>query len=301
MESRTARVHLASLSAASAQAAPRVSRSFKGGSVRRAALIALLALAASSCSIDIGIDISLQQDGSGSLAVDIDVDDEFIDLYRLTGREFEDLIATRGPSLGLPFTVTPGTVTRYTASTNVVSADTLAQILEGLAPGIGEVEIAAEEGTLQFDGRLNPLTGIADVAPYFVDESPLQFSDAVDVTVSLAMPGEIDSTTGSNSQSGPLTWTVPFSDSETRLFASSVLESPGRPIPWTLIAVAITLIFAVGFLISVKSSLAQNGEETAPMPLREPGGSIRPPEEQVRAPEATPPEEQPVAPPAEGG
>lgn len=268
--------------------------------MRRAALIALLALAASACSLDIDIGLSLDRDGSGTMSVDVAANEEFIDLYRLTGRDFEDLLATRGPALGIPFTVSPGAVTRYRAETGVVSAETLAGILEGLAPGIGEVTISANSGALEIDGRLNPVTGIADVAPYFAEEDPLQFGDAVDVTVTLAMPGEIDSSTGTRSEDGGLTWTIPFSDSESRLFARSVLETEGRAFPWTLVAVAATLALALGFLIAIRSSLPQTGEETPPTPLRQAAAPGRP-EDQAVAPESTPPEDQPVAPPAERG
>ena len=63
--------------------------------MRRAAVIALLALAASACTIDVDIGIALDRSGSGSVTVAIEADQEFHDLFELTGRDFEDLVATR--------------------------------------------------------------------------------------------------------------------------------------------------------------------------------------------------------------
>ena len=275
--------------------------------MRRFALIALLALAASACTIDVNLGINLNPDGSGLVDVDIATDEEFLDLYRLTGREFEDLIATRGSEVGLAFTVTPGPATHFTATSPLVSAGELERILEELAPGAGDVTISRNETTLEFDGRINPLTTIEDIAPYFSqpDSDPSQFADDATVVVTLSIPGELQSSTGTGSSGSQLTFTLPFAESDSRLFATSALESEGRPLPWVLIIVAGILALAVGFLLAIRSRLQGDGDDAA-TPLRSaaaPSSSEKPvaPEDQPVGPESTPPEDQSVAPPMAAG
>ena len=267
--------------------------------MRRVALIALLALAASACTIDIDVGISLNSDGSGSMAVDIAADEEFHQLYRLTQREFEDLVATRGSEAGLAFTVTPGSVTRYSAERSRASAEDLTGILEALAPGIGEVSIARDEGVLEIDGQLNALTSIDDVVPYFEGSDPAQFSDDVTVTVTVAMPGEIESSTATSVQDEALSWELPFSDSGTRLFTRSIIDPEGGRVSLTTVIAVGTLIVAIGFLIAIRSSLSKSEEASTPLPGL-PSASASP-EDQLVGPTATPPEDQPVAPSAEPG
>jgi hypothetical protein len=273
--------------------------------VRRAALIALLALAASACTIDLNVGISLNENGSGSLVVDIVTDDEFEELYRLTGREFEDLVAARGTEVGLAFTVTPGTNTVYAARANNMAAETLTGILEGIAPGSSNVVIARSATKLEFDAQLNPLTD--DVAPYFEDSNPEQFAEDVSITVTLSMAGEIDSSTATSTDGNRLSWTVPFSDSGTRLFARSIFEKEGSSVPWTVVIVGGIMVVAVVFLIAIRSNLPAPEEDARPgvqpQPMRQvarpPVAESSPPEDQGVAPDSTPPEDQPVAPPEE--
>ncbi len=265
--------------------------------MRRAALIALFALAASACTIDVDIGISLDGNGSGSLTVDIVTDDEFEQLHQITGRDFEDLVASRGSEVGLAFCVTPGTGNHYSAVADGLSAGTMIGILEGLAPGIGDVAVTPDLGSLEFDAMLNPLTSITDVAPYFDDSDPAQFEQDVAVTVTLNMEGMIDASTATRQEGERLIWMLPFSDSGTRLLARSVYENEGRGIPWTLLIGAGTLLLATGFLISIRSSLEKSRETTPSTPP--PQAPARPPEDQPTAPESTPPEDQPVAPPVE--
>ncbi len=267
--------------------------------MRRAALIALLALAASACTIDIDVGISLNPDGSGSVAVDVAADEEFHQLYRLTQREFEDLIATRGSETGLAFTVTPGPVTRSSAERGPVDAQTLTGILEDLAPGIGQISIARDEGALEIDGQLNALTSIDDVVPYFAGSDPAQFSDDVAVRVTVAKPGEVESSTATSVQDEALSWELPFSDSGTRLFASSIIDREGGRVSLTTAIAVGTLIVAIGFLVVIRSSLSKSEETSTPLPPL-PSASASP-EDQPVGPTATPPEDQPVAPSAETG
>jgi len=273
--------------------------------VKRLAFIALLAIAASACTIDVNLGIDLNPDGSGAMDVEIATDEEFLDLYRLTGREFEDLVATRGSEVGLAFTVIPGPVTHFTAATNQVSASTLIEILEGLAPGIGTIAITRDETTLEFDGRLNPLTSVEDIAPYFTDpgSDPSQFEDDANVTIRLSIPGEVQSTTGSGSSSSDLTFSIPFAESDSRLFATSILEQESRGVPWVLVVVAGILALAIGFLLAIRSRL-QGAEDGPTTPLRStaaPSSGSVAPEDQAVGPESTPPEDQPVAPPVAAG
>jgi hypothetical protein len=269
--------------------------------VRRAALIALLALAASACTIDVKAAISLNRNGSGSLAVEIVTDDEFEQLYRLTGREFEDLVAARGAEVGLAFTVTPGTNTRYAATASNLAARTVTGILEGLAPGTSDVSVNGTGTTLEFDAQLNPLTD--DVAPYFNDSGPEQFADDVSITVTLNMDGEIDSSTASGTDGNRLIWTVPFSDARTRLFARSILEKEDSSTPWTVVIVGGIMVVAIGFLIAIRSNVPSSEKDALPRDQRKPmsqpspPAAPSPPEDQQVAPDSTPPEDQPVAPP----
>lgn len=268
--------------------------------MKRLALIALLAVAASACTIDVNLGIDLNPDGSGSVDVEIVADEEFLDLYRLTGREFEDLVASRGSDVGLAFTVVPGPVTEFSAASKQVSAATLVEILEGLAPGIGEVTISRDETTLEFDGRLNPLTSIEDIAPYFTDPAsdPGQFEDDATVTITLSIPGDVQSSTGAGSADSELTFTVPFAESDNRLFATSILEQESRGVPWVVVVVAGILAVAVVFLLAIRARLQgdENGPTTALRSTAAPTSRSVAPEDQAVGPESTPPEDQPVAP-----
>jgi len=268
--------------------------------VRRAALIALLALAASACTIDVNIGISLDRTDSGSVSIAIEADQEFHDLFALTDRDFEDLIASRGETLGLVFDVESGPTTiRYTAESKVISYRTIEDILEGLAPGIGPVTITSQERDLEIDGLLSPLPTLGDIAPYFENSDPAQFADDVDVNVRVTMPGDVAASTATSQQDGELTWTIPFSDSDTRLLARSVLEKASPRIPWTVVVVGGILLLAFVFLVAIRSRLAATTSETT-SPLRTttayPTPRSRAPEDQAVAPESTPPEDQPVAP-----
>ncbi len=275
--------------------------------MRRAALIALLALAASACTIDVDVGISLDRNGSGSLTVDIVTDQEFEQLHRITGRDFEDLVATRGSEVGLAFTVTPGTENRYSAVVNGLPAPTLTGILEGLAPGIGEVAVTSEPTSLEFDASLNPLTSIADVAPYFDDSDPAQFEPDVDVTVTVTMEGAIDTSTATRQDDDRLIWMVPFSDSSTRLVARSMFEGDERRVPWTLLIGGATLLLAIGFLVSIRSTLEESQASSPSVPPPHTPAELPEdqapdsyaPEDQPISVDATPPEDQPVAPPAD--
>jgi hypothetical protein len=267
--------------------------------VRRAALIALLALAASACTIDVNIGISLDRSDSGSVSIAIEADQEFHDLFALTDRDFEDLIASRGETLGIVFEVESGPTIRYTAESKVISYRTIEDILEGLAPGIGPLTITSQERDLEIDGLLSPLTSLDDIAPYFENSDPAQFADNVSVNVRVAMPGEVATSTATSEQDGELTWSIPFSDSDTRLLARSVLEKESPRIPWTIVIVGGIILLAFVFLVAIRSRLAASTSETV-SPLRTtmdyPTPRYTAPEDQAVAPESTPPEDQPVAP-----
>ena len=267
--------------------------------MRRAALIGLLALAASACTFDVNVGIDLTRSGSGSISVDVFTDQEFEQLFRLTGQEFEDLIATRGSEVGLAFTVVSGDLTQYSATSSQVAPGTLRRIIEGLAPGSGAVSIDASETTLEFDATLEPLTAIPEVAELFEGTDPAQFADDVNVTVRLTMPGEIQTSTASAS-GGALTWSIPFTDNGSRLLARSILEKPDGDIPWVALVGVGTLVIAVGFLIAIRSSLQRQDETTrAPVDLGAgPTGPSTPPEDQGVGVDSTPPEDQPIAPPS---
>ncbi|MBT8218065.1 MAG: hypothetical protein HKN74_14580 [Acidimicrobiia bacterium] len=266
--------------------------------MRRAALIGLLALAASACTFDVNVGIDLTRSGSGSVSIDVFTDEEFEELFRLTGQEFENLIASRGSQVGLAFTVVEGNRTQYSAASSQVAPETLRRIIEGLAPGAGTVTIDSSETTLEFDAAVEPLTSIPEVAELFEGADPAQFADDVTVTVQLTMPGEIETSTGSASGEA-LTWSIPFNDSGSRLLARSVLEKAGGEFPWVAAVGVGTLVVAIGFLIAIRSSL-QRGEEATRTPLdlgAGPTGPTTPPEDQGVGLDNTPPEDQPIAPP----
>ena len=223
--------------------------------MRRLALIGFLALISSACTIDVDIGIALTPSGSGSVSVNVVTDDEFEELHALTGQDFEDFIARRGTELGLSFIVVPDDANRYFAEGAEVSADVLEGLLEGLAPGIGTVDITRTETALEFDAQLNPLTSIDDVARWIEGTDPAQFADDVSVTVHLSLPGSAETSTATNTGQGDLRWEIPFSDTSTRLFARTILGEEGRSISWTLMVGLGTLVVAGGFLVAIRSRL----------------------------------------------
>jgi len=272
--------------------------------VRRAALIALLALAASACTIDVNIGISLDRDDSGTVSIAIEADQEFHDLFALTDRDFEDLIASRGETLGLVFVVESGPTTRYTAESKVIPYRTIEDILEGLAPGIGRLTITRQEQDLEIDGLLSPLTSLDDIAPYFENSDPSQFADDVSVNVRATIPGEVAASTATSEQDGELTWAIPFSDSDTRLLARSILEKESPRIPWTTVLVGAIILLAFVFLVAIRSRLAATTSETISPMRTTPASPSTPstaPEDQAVAPDDTPPEDQSVAPTEDPG
>lgn len=263
--------------------------------MRRLALIGFLALISSACTLDIDIGVELRPSGAGSVSINVVTDGEFEDLFALTGRQFEDLIATRGAELGLSFVVVPGDDPRYFAEAENVNRQTLIGILEGLAPGLGTFTIETVENTLELDGRLNALTEAEDAARYFEGTDPAPFADDVAVTVSVALPGTVESSTGNRSGDGDLTWEIPLTAAETRLFGRTILEEEGAAFPWPLAVGTLTLAIAVAFLVAVRAR--SQPEQALPRPVPSPASV--PPEEQAVGPDARPPEEQAVAPPAE--
>jgi hypothetical protein len=266
--------------------------------VRRLALIGLLALVSSACTIDVDLGIELTPSGSGSLSVNILTDDEFESLFALTGREFEDLIASRGADVGLSFVVVPDEQNRYFADGATVSPETLTGILEGLFPGIGTMDISSSETALEFDARLNALTDIDDIAVYFEGTDPAEFADDVSVTVRLSPPGPVDSSTATQAGSGDLVWEIPFASTPTRVFARTVVEEEGGSFPWTLAVGLGTLAVAIGFLMAIRSRLQEDESPTGP-PSTGMTPDSTPPEQQLVGVDNRPPEEQSVAPEAE--
>ena len=211
--------------------------------MRRLALIGFLALISSACTLDVNIGVLLTPSGSGTVSVDIATDDEFESLFALTGREFEDLVASRGRDVGLSFVVITGDKTRYFAEGSEVSPRVLEDMLEGLAPGIGPVDVTATESALELDAQLSALTDIGDVAVYFEGTDPAQFEDDVSVTLNLSVPGTLDSSTASSTGAGDLTWQIPFSNEPTRVFARSILQEEGSSsFSWTAVVISVAII-----------------------------------------------------------
>ena len=141
---------------------------------------------------------------------------------------------------------------------------------------------------MEIDGLLSSLTSLDDIAPYFVNSDPAQFADDVGVNVRVTMPGEVATSTATSRQDGELTWSIPFSESDTRLLARSVLEKESPRIPWTVVLVAGIILLAIVFLVAIRSRLADTTTETV-SPMRTTGASPSPPP-------ATAPEDQAVAP-----
>jgi hypothetical protein len=194
--------------------------------------------------------------------------------------------------------VVPDEQNRYFADGAEVSAETLTGLLEGLFPGIGSIDITSTETGLEFDGRLNALTDIDDVARYFEDVDPAEFADDVSVTVRLSAPGTLDSSTATKAGAGDLVWEIPFADTQTRTFARTIFEQGGYSVSWTLAVGLGTLVVAVGFLFAVRTRLER--DESPSSPLEAPSSrDSTPPEEQAVGVDSSPPEEQSVAPPAE--
>ncbi len=261
----------------------------------RLALIAVLAVAASACTIDVNVVLDLTERGAAAVRVDIEADDEFHRLYRLTGGEFEDLVARRGNEVGLAFQVTPGEPTRYSAQTNVLAANAVEELLEGLAPGIGDIEISATEAELTLDGALNPLTSLEDVAVYFEQTDPGQFADDVTVTINASIPGDVVTSTGTAAGANRLFWNIPFSDSDSRVLARTALVDDGGSIPWAWIIIGATVALAFGFLVAIRSRyITQEGAATTPRPI--PNVKNTAPEDQPVGVDETPPEDQSVEP-----
>jgi hypothetical protein len=152
---------------------------------------------------------------------------------------------------------------------------------------------------LEIDGLLSPLPTLDDIAPYFESSDPAQFADDVNVNVRVTMPGDVAASTATSQQDGGLTWTIPFSESDTRLLARSVLEKESPRVPWTVVIVGGIILLAFVFLVAIRSRLAATTSESI-SPLRTTTAYPTPrstaPEDQAVAPESTPPEDQPVAP-----
>ena len=261
--------------------------------MNRLVLIAVVAILTSACRIDVDLSVDLTPTGAGDLAVRVQTDEEFEDLYRLTDREFEDFIATRGAELGLQFVVTEGpNTTTYEAHAAGIPAETLANLLGRLSPGLATVSISPTDNALELDADVAPLPEGDDYAPFFRDFDPAELAGSVDVNITVTVPGEADASTADSVTADGLHWVLPFSSESTQVFVRTILEpSEGTSIPWGAVFLTLVLVGGAVFLYLVRSRLRQLVSDEEPASLRLPHAPA------AQEPRSIPPEDQPVAPP----
>lgn len=271
--------------------------------MKRLLLLATLALVASACKIDAGVRLDLSRAAdAGDLFVTLETDQEFEELFAITDRAFEDLLAERGAVVGLTFRVIDTDTGRiYTTGAEGLSYEALENVLERLAPGFGNMAINSRGGTLEIDAQIAALEDLDDVAPFFTDFDPSEFQDDARASLIITLPGDVSSSSADSISGDTYTWNLALSGDTTRVVVRSVVVPPGEGgLPWTVVLVVGGLIVAVGFLLAIRSGLTRypRDEEAGALPTPQPV----PPEDQDSTPPefveppSVPPEDQPVAP-----
>ena len=234
--------------------------------MKRAVLLILLGLIASACRIDVDLRVDLHPDGSGDFELNLTTDAEFENLFRLTNQEFEEFVFLRGEAAGLSFQVTEGESTVYHSSVQSLTAESIENLLEGLVPGLGAIDITPQTETLEFSAELQPLTEADLLTPFFSNFDPAELAENVHVTVTLAMPGTLDVSSANITTGNELTFEIPFAEQSTRIFArSKLVEEGGNSIPWGLIILIVVIAGALAFLRAIRSQAGRDLDTSPPL------------------------------------
>lgn len=234
--------------------------------MKRLVLLFVIAVAAAGCKIDVDVAVDLHQDETGDIAISIETDEEFERIYGFTNRSFENLVATRGNEIDMPFRVVENEEgNTYTASRAGLSLDELEEILSDLAPGLGRVTISMNDVRLDVDANLRPLPEADDLAPFFRVFDPAEFKDDVDVRLQLTAPGDLRATTADSTAAGTYEFQIPMDRISKNIVLATDLapQGNGMSIPWGFVALVVAVMVGGAFLISIYS--AQDAGE-APNP-----------------------------------
>ncbi len=168
-------------------------------------LLACLALA--GCRVDADIEARINPDGTGLIDIVVVADEEFLNNYALTGRDFD--LELRRRVLSEPgMQLVESTDLSWHVQGRTGTPDEMEQLLEALSPAFERVAIQVKERqsfTTQFVGfaegeEIDQVLEGIDVSEINAD---------VDVSLSVYLPGEVISQNGELAADGTsVTWSI---------------------------------------------------------------------------------------------
>lgn len=239
-----------------------------GRRVSIAIAISIVAVVVAGCRVDVVVDVTMAQNGSGAVTVTVTADPDVVraapglaaDLrledLRAAGWTTEGPVGTAdgGLSIELVHTFdTPGQATALLASLNGPDGP-----FEAVA---FTREATDDEITYRMTGRakVNGLTGFADpelvaavgATPWVADAQAAgnDPTDAVTLTYTVTLPGEVDETTARDG-TDPLTWIVPFDDTVVDL-TTQTTESLATGRGWSVLATLSFVALGLWVLMSI--------------------------------------------------
>jgi hypothetical protein len=242
--------------------------------VRRSVLLLVLVAVCAGCHVDVKVDVAMIKDGSGTVTVTATADKEIVTKSPGLAADlrFADVTAA-GWSVDGPAPTPDGglqVVLRRSFATPAQANAILASIngpggpFDGITLGRSRTHDATTftiNGTLQVTGGLDAfsdpeLLAIVGASPYATQlaQANVAPTDAVTITFSADVPGDVQSTTSLSSDS--LVWAVPMDGSPVDVATLSELKDPrniwaGPVAKASLIALLVWIVVSVGFIIYV--------------------------------------------------
>jgi hypothetical protein len=242
--------------------------------LRRVAVVVVGALLITSCRLDVEVDVVIEPDGTGVVTVTATADAELVArVPRLSESLVLDDAVAAGWSVDGPRATDDGGL-RVTLTHPVSGDRELAVVLGSIGPPFTDMKTARttveEQTTNAVDGTLvlaNGYESFAD-ADLLAAVGGLPFGDefaaidvappeAMSVTFTVSLPGELVSTTGDEVETDVFQWDAPLDGSSVRALAQTV-QRPASGGSWSeplataaLIALIVWVAFSAGVIIAV--------------------------------------------------
>jgi hypothetical protein len=248
--------------------------------------VLLCALVLASCRLDVDVDVVVQPDGTGTVTVTAVADDELVaQVPGLADALVFDDAEAAGWSVDGPTPTDDGGL-RVVLTHPVASAQEMANVLNSIGPPL--VDVRAGRTTVE-DQTTNAIEGtfvLADGYQSFADADLLaavgglpfqeQFAatgippaDAMSMTLHVSLPGDLVSTTGTESADAPDTieWSAPL-DGTSQAFSIETVQRPAEGGSWAgplstvaFVALIVWVVLSVAFIAFVVGARRKRAQQ----------------------------------------
>ncbi len=231
---------------------------------RRLALLVTCLLGLTACRLDVDVFVTMQPDGTGTVVVTAVADAELIQQVPelVEDLRLDDAI-TNGWVIDGPLPTDTGGLT-ITLTHEFHSDVELANVLNSIGPPFTNMAAArttaVEQTTNAIDGDLALVNGYESFAdadliqavggPPFGEQitaSGLTPAEAMAVTFTVSLPGELIASTGTETDDGVFTWTAPLDGSSQDILTQTV-QRPAETTNWAGPLSTISLIALIAWI-----------------------------------------------------